>query len=577
MKKNYWIYILLLMVTAVVPSCKKVENEPRDLYTYDLTYDPQDQNAVLAQRALAGLYNFLPAGFNRVNGDFLDAATDDAVSSISNSPVSYYTNGIVSVGNNPDSYFSNSYNGIRQANIFLANIDKVPVPAANPNRTLGFKAEARFIRAFLYFELLKRYGGIPLVGDKVFGLDDNLQLPRNTYAQCVDYIAAECTAIKDLLYADAIADVNLGRVVKGAAVALKCRLYLYAASPLFNGGGIEADASLKALTGYPNADPSRWQKVVDAVAEFNSLGYYSLLQSGTAGYRSIFINKKNTEVIFAKQSVNNTDLENLNSPVGYNGGSAASAGRTNPTQDFVDAFTTVNGKSITTDLKSATNPTGYDPANPYLNRDPRFDATVFYNGQRWLSRPVETFEGGRDKPNSNVNTQTRTGYYLRKFLGDLTNSTNYPTQSHNFVYFRLAEIILNNAEALNELGNTETSVQQIILIRKRAGIVAGSDGRYGIKAGISQAEMRVLIQNERRIELSFEEHRFFDLRRWKIAGTALNKTLTGVTIVKNPDGVTFKYQVVPVVNITFQDKLYHLPLPYDETVKNTGLVQNFGW
>ncbi|MFD1257837.1 RagB/SusD family nutrient uptake outer membrane protein [Mucilaginibacter terrae] len=578
MKKTIWIFMTYMFAVAVLPSCKKTEDQPRDLYTYDLTFDPQDQNAVLAQRFLNGLYNFLPTGFNRISGDFLDVATDDAVSIISNSPISYYTNGVISVGNNPDAYFGNSYNGIRQVNIFLANIDKIPVPAANPNRTLGFKAEARFIRAFLYFELLKRYGGIPLIGDKVFTLDDNLQLPRNTYAQCVDYIASECTAIKDFLYLDNIADVNVGRIVKGAAIALKCRLYLYAASPLFNGGGVEADATLKALTGYPTADATRWQKVIDAYTEFAALpAYYGLVQSGTAGYRSVFINKKNIEVILAKQIVNTSDLENLNSPVGYNGGSTASAGRTNPTQDFVDAFTTINGKPISTDLRTPTNDRGFDAANPYANRDPRFDATVFYNGSRWLNRAVETFEGGRDKPNNTSGNQTRTGYYLRKFLGDFTNSTAYSTQSHNFVYFRYAEIILNYAEALNEIssGNTELAVQQIILLRRRAGILVG-DGRYGIKVGINQDEMRELIRNERRIELSFEEQRFWDLRRWKTANTVLNKTLSAIKITKNPDA-SLSYQVIPLTTITFQDRLYHLPLPYDETVRNANLVQNFGW
>ncbi len=577
MKKTIWIFFLYLFAIAVLPSCKKTEDQPRDLYTYDLAFDPADQDAVLAQRFLAGLYNYLPTGFNRISGDFLDAATDDAVSIVSNAPITYYTNGILSTGNNPESYWSNSYAGIRQVNIFLANIDKIPIPAANPNRTLGFKAEARFIRAFLYFELLKRYGGVPLIGDKIFTLDDNLQLSRNTFSQCADYITSECDAIKTYLYPDAIADPNLGRIVKGAAIALKCRVYLYAASPLYNGGGLETNPTLKAITGYPTADPTRWQKVVDAVTEFNALGWYTLIApsantaaAGTTAYTNIFVVRSNKEVILAKQTNNNFDIENANAPVGFSVNNFTGGGRTNPTQNFVDAFTTITGKPIT-------DPTsGYDPNNPYAARDPRLAASVFYNGSKWLNRAVETFDGGRDRPNNNNGPQTRTGYYLRKFMFDFSNSSSYSSNSHNFPYFRYAEIVLDNAEALNELGRTPEAVTEISRLRKRANIQAGTDGRYGIPAGISQIDMRTLIQNERRIELSFEEQRFFDLRRWKLGNTELNKTLNGIKITNNGNG-TFSYQVVPVTNILFQDKLYHLPLPYDETVKDANLVQNFGW
>jgi len=557
----------------MLPSCKNVQNEPRDLNTISLIFDPQDLNATLAQQFLNNIYNYLPTGFNRISGDFLDAASGDAVSTLSNTPISYYNNGLVSSTTNPDAYFSNSYNGIRQVNIFLANIDVVPVPATNLTRTITWKAEARFIRAFLYFELLKRYGGVPLEGDKIFSLDDNLQLPRNTYADCVTYIVTECDAIKAQLNLEPISSTNLGRIPRGAAIALKNRVYLYAASPLFNGGGIEGDASLKALTGYPTADPTRWQNVISSAEELIALNAYSLVQSGTSGYVNIFFQKQNAEVILAKQQVNDFALETAEAPVGYAVNNVQSQGRTSPTQDFVDAFPMLNGLAITDPAS------GYNPAAPYTNRDPRLNASVFYNGSLWLNRAggVQTFDGGLDRPNLPSVTQTRTGYYLRKFLADNSTSSSYSSQSHNFVYFRYAEIILNYAEALNEVGRTEDAVAQLILIRKRAGLQAGTSGRYGIPVGISQTDLRTLIQQyDRRIELSFEEHRFWDLRRWKIANTELNKTLHGMQITKNTNG-TFTYQVVPVTTIVFQDKLYHMPIPYNETVTDANLKQNFGW
>jgi len=570
MKKTIWIFILYLFATAVLPSCKKLENEPRDLTTLSLIFDPTDQNATLALQFLNNIYNYLPGGFNRIGGDFLDAASGDAVSSLSNTTISYYNNGLVSSTNNPDAYFSNSYNGIRQINIFLANIGKVPVPTANPTRTITWMAEARFIRAFLYFELLKRYGGVPLIGDQIFALNSNLQLPRNSYADCVTYIVSECDAIKAQLNLEPLAATNLGRIPRGAAIALKCRVYLYAASPLFNGGGIESDPALLSLTGYPTNDPTRWQNVVNAAQELINLNAYSLVQSGTSGYVNIFNQKQNSEVILAKQQVNDFALETSQSPVGYNVNNVQSQGRTSPTEDFVEAFTMSNGLAIT-------DPTsGYNPAAPYTGRDPRFAATIFYNGSLWLNRQVQTFEGGLDKPNVASATQTRTGYYLRKFLSDNSTQTSYSSQSHNFVYFRYAEIILNLAEGLNETGGTENAVQQIILIRKRAGIAAGTTARYGIPVGISQIDMRTLIQNERRIELSFEEHRFWDLRRWKLGNTLLNTTLHGMQITKDVNG-NLTYQVFPLTTITFQNRLYHMPIPYTETVTDANLKQNFGW
>ncbi len=332
------------------------------------------------------------------------------------------------------------------------------------------------------------------------------------------------------------------------------------------------------MTGYPTADPTRWQKVIDAYNEFTALGYYTLVSSGTpTAFASIFTTRKSTEIIFAKQAALNYTLEGTQSPVGYVVANVRSQGLTSPTQNFVNAFPTIKGGYITDDVKSTTNTTGYDSTNPYANRDPRLAATVFYNGLAWLNRNVQTYQGGLDKPN-NIGiapVQTRTGYYLRKFLGNFTTSTAFSNQSHNFCYFRYAEIILNYAEALNETGQTANAVTQIIRLRTRAGITAGTDGRYGIKAGITQTEMRTLIQNERRIELAFEEHRFWDIRRWKIADQVLGTTLNGISITNN--GTTLSYQTVPVLTPVFTNKMYHMPIPYDEMLKNQQLIQNEGW
>jgi hypothetical protein len=554
--------LLAVSLGLTTISCERIETEPRDWIKDDLVWDEQDRNATVAAFFLNDVYNYLPGGFNRIggtNGDFLDAGAGEAIPSRVSRPVEYYTNGFVSTLNNPDPYWSNSYYGIRRANIFLANIDKVPTTETNLRY---WKAEARFIRAMLYFELLKRYGGVPLIGDRLLTLEDDLELPRNSFAEVVEYIRTECDAVKPLLRPEPVADADWGRIPQGAAVALKGRLLLYAASPLYNGGGV----SSSPLNGYPTADASRWQQALAASEELiNHSGKYYTLQ---ASFNNVFTVKKNTEIILAKQSANSTTIESLNAPVGY-GSPAASQGLTSPTQNLVDAFPTLTGLAITDPAS------GYNAQNPYTNRDPRLALTVFTNGTRWLSRNVETYDGGRDKPGGSA-VQTRTGYYLRKFMADFSNNTTYTNQSHNFPLFRYAETLLNYAEALNEVGRTEDAVKQIIELRKRAGLTAGTNARYGIKAAISQQEARELIRNERRIELAFEEHRFWDVRRWKIAEMALSGPLYGMQITRASSG-TLTYTRQQVGNMVFSSRLYYMPLPYDEITKNRNLTQNPGW
>ena len=548
-KKQVYIILYSISILAIYSGCKRVETEPRDWIQSDLVWDEKDRNATVAGFFLNSVYTYIPGGFNRIGGDYLDAASGDAIPSRLNTSVEFYTNGRVSVINNPDAYWGSSYAGIRAANIFLANIDKVPMADITKQY---WKAEARYIRALMYFELLKRYGGVPLVGDKIFTVEDNLELPRNTYAECVTYIVTECDAIKDNLRSEKGANYGTndwGRIAKGAALALKTRVYLYAASPLFNGGGFEADATKKALTGYPTADPTRWQKVIESSEELMGLTFYALQPS----FINTFIVNKNTEVILSKQGGTNFSVETNNAPVGF-GTPALSNGRTSPTADFANAFPMNNGLDINAPGS------GYNAANPYANRDPRLTSTLFFNGTTWLRRAV----------------QTRTGYYLRKFMADFSNNTTYTNQYHNFVLFRYAEVLLSYAEALNEVGRTEDAVTQIKAIRARAGIQAGTNTRYGIAEGISQTDLRTLIRNERRIELAFEEHRFWDVRRWKIAPETLNRTVNGTKITRNADN-SFTYQDVPVANLSFTNKLYHMPIPYSETTKNSKLIQNEGW
>lgn len=560
--------IIAVLVVSIIgfSACKKplYETEP---ISQDISYifDKTDSLGVQAKAFLADIYTFLPNGYNRIGNDVLDAASDDAISSSPSSTIEYFVNGRISPVSTVDNSWDNNYKTIRKANIFLANIDVVPLN--EKNLKTYWKAEARILRATAYFELIKRYGGVPLMGDKVLGVNDDIQLPRNSYAECVKYVVDECDALKAIARPDnsLTADENYGRLTQGVALALKSRILLYDASPLNN----------------PTNDIAKWDAAAQAAKEVINLNRFSL----TAAYTSVFNSRKNTEVILAYQRGVTFDLETRNAPVGYTATNASGSGYTSPTQELVDAFDMSNGRAIT-DVAS-----GYNAADPYTGRDPRFYTTIFHNNAKWLSgtsatpaRLVQTYDGGLDKPGSSVTVQTRTGYYMRKFLNEtFATATAYSNQTHNFPIFRYAEILLNYAEAINEAANNDVNrteaFNQLKALRLRAGIPLGSTQGYqhGLKTTMNQAEMREAIRHERRVEMAFEEQRFWDIRRWKIAENVLNGTLHGMQIIKDANG-TFTYIPYNALNVSFSaPKMYRYPISASEVNKNKKLIQNPGW
>lgn len=440
-----------------------------------------------------------------------------------------------------------SYRSIRECNYALANIDKVNMSTGNKSRLIG---ELKFIRAFRYQDLIRNYGGVVLVGDRVTGLTDDLTDPalfkRSTIKECIDYAATQLDDAAQRLPLNNDNTWLLGRATKGAALALKSRLLLYAASQLYNAG--------------------TWQAAADAAKAVMNLNKYSLYQGG---YRSLFLSQDNSEVIFERLYTKNARhvcLEIANGPNGYNawGGNV-------PLQNLVDSYQMDNGKLIT-------DPTsGYNPQNPYAHRDPRFYASVLYNGASYRSNTVNTYSpGGKDSQDgpSNWNT-SRTGYYLLKFMDD-SNPIDNPWDvagTQPWFYFRYAEILLNYAEAQNEFAGPDASVYAAInSIRTRASV-----NMPVIPAGLSQPQMREQIRNERRIELAFEEHRFYDVRRWKIADVTENVPAYGVAISKT--GNTFTYsQKIALEGKHFEAKQYWLPIPRSEIQASNGqLKQNDGY
>jgi hypothetical protein len=561
MKKIYYKWVVFASVMGILFSCKSdLEVEPIELQTLDQVFNSQDSAGVNAERFLIDIYSRLPRSYNRVGDDYLDAATDDAISSNSgNVSVQQLALGTYSADSYQDNQWANNYAGIRQTNIFISNIDKVPLKGKLPNGTSFnalWKSEARFLRALYYFELVKRHGGVPLLGDKIYQLNDNVELPRNSFEECINYIVSECDAIKNTLRTNPF-DLNfLERPTKGAVLALKSRVLLYAASPLYNGSNIDPQ---NPLTGYTNFSADRWLKAEEAATELIGLNQFELLPK----FKDVFITQANRERIFSKQGGNNTSVEGNNGPIGYS--VSVNNGRTSPTQELVNAFGMANGLPISDPAS------GYQLNNPYADRDPRFYATILHNGAQWLSRPVETFEGGADKPGGSKQ-QTRTGYYARKFMGNFENAIKYDNLNHDFILFRYAEVLLNFAEARNEFlsapdGQVYSNVETI---RRRAGL-----NPYQLAPGLSQAQMREIIQNERRKELAFEEHRFYDVRRWKLAESLFDQQLHGTTIFKTGTGTI--YQEMPVLKLHFEKKMYLAPIPFSEVIKNSNMVQNPGW
>jgi starch-binding outer membrane protein, SusD/RagB family len=554
MKKYFVIFFFAAGFLILLGSCRKYEDVPVETVTPDYIWDIKDSNGIYANQYLLNIYASLIDGANRINRDFLDAGSDDAVTSqtTATSVTLLATNGIT-IFNNPDDAWARCYAGIREATNFLNNFGVVPLKNTYEKRS--WLGEARALRAYFYWELVKRYGGVPILGDSLLSLEDNIQIPRSSFATCINYITSECDRARDSLRDDPVDDANYGRFSKDGALALKAHVLLFAASKLYNGGNVG-----DSLNGYTTYDANRWKFAADAAKEIMDEGHYKLQPKFT----DIFIIQRSPEVIFQKNNTLGKAVETTNGPINFS--TAPGSGNTSPTQELVDAYGMANGLLIT-DPNS-----GYDPNNPYVNRDPRLGYTVLYNGAQWLNTQIQTFNGGINRPGG-VTTQTQTGYYMRKFMGDFENTTSYEDHYRDWIYFRYAEILLNYAEAENEYSGPGNDVFAAVdSVRSRAGL-----NPFSIDQSISQDSLRSVIRNERHKEFAFEEKRYWDIRRWKIAGQVYNNSpLHGISITNTANGLL--YNIVPVLNSAFDEsKMYFYPIPNSEMVSNSELRQNPGW
>ncbi len=589
-KQNIWFASFVGAGLLIIASCAdSYENFPVDQFTEEYVFSKTDSMGVQALNLLNSTYNLLDNGHNGIGGDYLDAASDDAISINQNDPDVYkLAIGRFTANSRVNSHmgWGKYYEGIRKANIIINNIDVVPFKNTFTNfngeqKKLNHtvKAEARFLRTYFYFELVKRYGAVPLLMDSVYKLGDDMELPRNTFEECISYMVDELDSIKYDLRSVSMPDAAVyGHAATiEAAMALKSRILLYAASPLFNENPVSTDdPAQKALVGYESYNAERWKAAADAAKEFmNTFGpagrkTVDLAKNQMGIFLSFYSPSVNPELIFFRQGGQSKEVETKNGPLGFSGNSIGN-GRTNPTQNLVDAFPMKDGKPVG---ESTLYP--FNPQKPYDNRDPRLSLAVLYNGSKWLGRVLETYRGGANNP-TNSAEYTRTSYYMRKFMGNFSSATEYSNGYHLWVIFRYAEILLNYAEAQNEYldAPSQEVYDALIQLRKRVAIPAGTDRLYGLKANMTKEEMREAIQNERRIEMAFEEQRYWDIRRWRIAEDVFRNPLKGMSIVKNLTSVV--YTEVDVLTVNFEERRYLYPLPYSEVIKNSRMIQNPGW
>lgn len=436
--------------------------------------------------------------------------------------------------------WKSAYALIREINIFFSKIDGSPIDEGIKQE---MKGEMKFMLAYTYAKLIWRYGGVPVI-DKAFGLNDDFKVERKSYDYCVDYIVGKLDEAIALL-PNQQTGLNLGKASADAARALKSRVLLYAASPLNN----------------PTNDLTKWQKAADAAEALINTRY-----NLHSNYQELFL-AQNEEIIFARYHTQANKLD-LSRQVGRNGNNGW--GSDSPTQNLVNDYEMTNGKKPFLPDGTVDPSSGYDPANPYINRDPRFHASILYDGSVWMGRETETFAGGLDSNTGPIEAwnASQSGYLLKKFVPENippVGGTTYPTSP--YIFFRYAEILLNYAEAQYMLGHEDVAQDYLNDVRGRAGVNMPDVEDTG-------NALLKRIQNERRIELVFEGHRYFDLRRWKIANETETKNIIGVTILKETNG-TKTYSIKNLITRTWHNRLYLLPIPRAEIDRSKGsLTQN---
>lgn len=598
MKIKIYLFKITLFVVIIMTSCSEdfLNTKPLGEFSDAAVWD----DPALAETFINQIYWRLDEPFY---GGRLKSNLVDETHYRGNGDARNFNNGNITVDkipgwDRPTRYrtWNDLYKTIRYCNVFLANIDKVPYgPDLVDGKTMKDRVtgEVHFLRAYIYQELIAVYGGVPLISEP-YELDDEFMVPRSSYKDCVNFIVEECNLAAGLL-PDVQSGGNKGRATKGAAMSLKARVLLYAASDLYN-TTVFPGYSDPELIGYTDGNRNdRWQAAKDAAKDVIDLGIYALYKANPAPGDSIarnlnemFIISDTEEDIFVKYyTQNNRNRINLVSqPNGWH-----AWGTNVPIGDMVDDYEMADGTRF-----DWNNPV--HAAKPYENRDPRFYANIFYEGSYWKERPAdvrhrdpigiiqvgtwETWDEatgsvklvfGMDTRKSGIEDWNggNTNYYLRKYQ-DPAVEAQYFYQTNPWRYMRYGEVLLNYAEACIGLGQDGEARTYMNMIRKRAGMPDVTE---------SGADLLARYRNERRVEMAFEEQRFFDVRRWVIGPEAYHPiSIVDVLYKLNPDNTTATVPTItPRIFETWAwiDKAYFLPILRDEMNKNSSLIQNPGY
>ena len=596
MKTKQIIYALLAVLITCTSCSDYLDQVPDNIMSLEEVFAKRS----LTERYLGGIYTTIPSEL-KVNGntsgigDELDITFND------------YEENYINIGSmTPSKGYRQSWNGlyqaIRSANIFMNRVEGNPDPELPDHLKKQYKAEARFLRAFYYFMLFRWYGPVVLVGDEEIAADASvttMSIPRSTVDECVDYMIKELDkACEEGLLEWYPNDSEYGRATIPAARALQSRILLYAASDLFNGNTQYADFKNEDGVNLINQTPSKdkWTKAASSakffIDTYTQFQLYTRMVSNKVdpfqSYQYLFLEDWNSEVIFARSDASYWDHE-MNSPRFCNGWSGW-----DPTQNMVDAYFTASGYPIKDQLYVNKDPNykesgtidadkGYalkGTSNMYVDREPRFYVSVAYDNSKWVATAYpqlcELYFNGNTGKRDGTRNYSRTGYILRKFSNPAADVKNNKMPNRSMLIFRLGEIYLNYAEALNESdpGNSDILLY-VNKVRERAGLplYGTNEGNIFLKS-TEQNAIRELIRAERRVELGFENHRYFDCKRWKISTTTDNGPFWGMDVDKARPA--FNTRTVFEERV-FETKHYLWPIPQSEIYKNGKLIQNPNW
>lgn len=567
-------YILLTILSSLVfASCNYLDfDETNNLKTKEDMYKYFDTSKSM----LTYVYSFMPQGYPQfaegvVSSNKLamrDCASDDGEFGAVAEDIQNVNNGNWSAIKTYDDSWS-LYKGIRAANSFIAEIAQVDFTRYEHQGSYKnwmkqlkyFPYEARVLRAHYFFELARRYGDIAMPLEVLTEEEAN-SIGKTPFAEVINFIANECDEAAANLPDSYVnePESEIGRVTKGFAMAVKSKALLYAASKLHN----------------PSMDTELWKKSAKAALDIINTGFYSLDPQESAN------NLDSKEVVLMRINSESTIFELFNFPLRFTYGSRTSTlipFSNFPSQNLVDAFETVNGYKVTLENTGwVCEDPAFDPQSPYENRDKRFYLAILANGTSFKENTIETFKGGID---DGIISQggSPTGYFLRKYIQETTNFEpgKESANKHHWVIYRYAETLLTYAEsmvnAFNDVNYTDGTYPHSALwaineVRKNADMP--------LIPSMGKEDFLERLYNEWRVEFAFEDHRFWDVRRWKIADTT-QRELYGVKIEKQADG-TFNFYKNLYETRNWRDCMYLYPIPQSELYKNTNLnPQNTGW